>query len=341
MELKPAVYIHGAGVVTPAGWGMGAFRTAVAQGTPLPVQGMNRPGWNKPLNVRPVPAPANKPTLFAHARFRRVSPLSQYCGAAAVEALEGLPLALKSGRIGLVFCLQSGPVQYACRFYQETLKDPATASPLVFPETVFAAPASHLAALLGNVPLATTLVGDAGTFLQGVALAADLLTSGDVDAALVVGGEEFNWMHAEAAWLFDHGMVISGGAGALCLAAEPEGAMVSLERVTNAFTYTARRSQRNAADAVRRELPAGAASELLCDSTGTTARATAAEENAWTGWPGTRLSPKRVFGDGIMAAAGWQCAAAFDAIANNGCPAANVSIVGCNQQAIGARFTRA
>ena len=69
----------------------------------------------------------------------------------------------------------SGSVNYSRRFYDETLKDPATASPLVFPETVFNAPASHLAALLGTTAINYTLVGDPGTFLQGIALAADWL----------------------------------------------------------------------------------------------------------------------------------------------------------------------
>jgi len=52
------------------------------------------------------------------------------------------------------------------------MKDPLTASPLLFPETVFAAPASHAAALLGNTPLVHTLLGDPASFVQGLALAA-------------------------------------------------------------------------------------------------------------------------------------------------------------------------
>jgi len=37
--------------------------------------------------------------------------------------------------------------------YDETLRDPTTASPLFFPETVFNAPASHIAALLGTTAI--------------------------------------------------------------------------------------------------------------------------------------------------------------------------------------------
>jgi hypothetical protein len=39
-----------------------------------------------------------------------------------------------------------------------------------------------------------------------------------------------------------------------------------------------------------------------------------------------------------MAAAAWQCVAACDAVAAGRFAAANVSLVGSNQQAIGARF---
>jgi hypothetical protein len=39
-----------------------------------------------------------------------------------------------------------------------------------------------------------------------------------------------------------------------------------------------------------------------------------------------------------MAAAAWQCAAAIDALHQKRYAAASVSVVGCNQQAIGAHF---
>jgi hypothetical protein len=44
--------------------------------------------------------------------------------------------------------------------------------------------------------------------------------------------------------------------------------------------------------------------------------------------PRPRLSPKRVLGEGLMAAAAWQCVAACDWIAGGKFIAANVSLVG-------------
>src|SRR5207237_6501166 len=111
--------------------------------------------------------------------------------AAALEALGEDASRVSEGRlrVGIVLCVMAGCVSYSRRFYKETLDDPATASPLVFPETVFNAPASHIAALLGTTAITYTLVGDPGTFLHGLALAADWLLSQRVDGCLVVGTE--------------------------------------------------------------------------------------------------------------------------------------------------------
>ena len=51
--------------------------------------------------------------------------------------------------------------------------------------------------------------------------------------------------------------------------------------------------------------------------------------------------PKAVLGEAFVASAGWQCVLACDALRRREFSAANVSVVGANQQAIGARFERA
>ncbi|HEX7569789.1 MAG TPA: hypothetical protein VF492_04735, partial [Verrucomicrobiae bacterium] len=150
------IFVAGLGAVSPAGWNVAALRDALDKGEPLPTQPVVRPGWEKPLQARLVPNPPVRPEFLAHPRLRRTSPITHYAAAAALEAVARLRTnpAAKKFRLGIVVCLQSGCVQYSCRFYDETLKNPATASPLVFPETVYAAPASHVAALLGEVALA-------------------------------------------------------------------------------------------------------------------------------------------------------------------------------------------
>lgn len=337
------VFVSGLGAVSPAGWGVTALRAALTAGQPLPARPIERPGWDKSFHARLVPAPSPRPSFLTHPRFRRASPLTHYVAAAALEALNqatNTPAHVR--RVGLVVCLQSGCVQYSQRFYQEVLEAPATASPLLFPETVFAAPASHVATLLGEVPLVHSLVGDPATFLQGMALVADWLLEGRIEVGLVVGAEESNWLRADAIWHFDHGSISSAGAGCVCLTLDQETSLgVELGTLTDAYTYLSNRSRAQAAKTMRQQLPAGSANELLCDGLQGCRRLDAAELAAWEAWPGPRLSPKKVLGEGLMAASAWQCVAACDALARGAFNTAAVSVVGCNQQAIGARFVRA
>ena len=114
-----------------------------------------------------------------------------------------------------------------------------------------------------------------------------------------------------------------------------------LKAITDAHPYCARQNQTQAAQAMRSQLGKNSVGELLCDGIGTSPRADAAERAAWIDWGGARVSPKRFLGEGMMAAAAWQCVAACDALAEKKFTAANVSLVGSNQQAIGARFVRA
>jgi 3-oxoacyl-(acyl-carrier-protein) synthase len=331
------IYVCGCGAVSPAGWDIQSLTRALAADTPLEVQSLERPGWEKKLRVRAVPAPAARPAFLAHPRLRRSSPITHYAACALLESLAPLPPD-PGRRVGLVVCLQSGCVQYTHRFFSEALADPATASPLLFPETVFAAPASHLAALLENTPLVTTLLGDPATFAQGLDLAADWLRQERVDLAVVVGAEEINWLRADALWHLEHAAIMSGGAGAVALCRRPEFSTgVELADITKPQTYCAAKSRLRAARAMRDELQPRE-SELLCDGLSGGGRANAAEIAAWRDWSGARLSPKTILGEGLMAAAAWQCAAACSLVAEGRFPAALVSLVGCNQQSIGVRF---
>src|SRR6266511_2316719 len=211
MNAAGQIFIHGIGAVSPAGWGVLPLREALAKGEPLPVKELARPGWTRSLRVRPVPPPSPRPNFLSHARLRRTSPITQYAVAAALEALGEDAACVSNGslRLGILFCAMTGCVNYSRRFYDETLNDPATASPLVFPETVFNAPASHLAALLGTTAVNYTLVGDPGTFLQALALAADWLLSESVDGCLVIGAEEMDWLTADAQRLFTRKIIPS------------------------------------------------------------------------------------------------------------------------------------
>ena len=337
------VFVHGIGAVSPAGWGVPALRAALKSGQALPRRELLRPGRSRPIAVLTVPAPVPKPTFLSHPRLRRSSAISQYAAGAVIEALGGNTGNTAAGvaRLGIVLCVMNGCVAYSRRFYDETLRDPATASPLVFPETVFNAPGSHLAALLGTPAINYTLVGDPGTFLQGLALGAQWLEQKEVDGCLVVGAEETDWTTADAFRLFSRKVVLAEGAGALYLRREPAEGAAELRCVTSPRLFFDAPSRAAAALEMRKDFVECGPAELLCDGQQDVERFDAEEREAWTDWPGARLSPKRTLGEGLTAATAWQCVAALDRMALGHYSAANVSVVGCNQQAIGARFVAA
>jgi hypothetical protein len=337
------MFVDGIGAVSPAGWGVAALRAALEKNLPLPVQPLARPGWEKPLFVRPVPPPASRPASFAHPRLRRAGSITQFTMAAALEALGETVSLVQSGamRLGIIVGMMAGCVNYSRRFYEEILKDPATASPLIFPETVFNASASHLAAFLNSNAICYTLVGDDGAFLQGIALAVQWLADDKVDACLVIGAEETDWIVADALKLFHPNAVHGAGAGAILLKKDSgSGTGVELAAITDSFPFTQRQTRAVAAARMRSQLPPGSKNELLCASTQQLPRLDAAESQAWSDWTGIRVAPRAILGEAFLAATAWQCVAACDVIRQNQFAVANVSVVGANQQAIGARFSK-
>lgn len=338
------IFVRGIGAVSPAGWGVAALRRELHKGARVSLRELPCPGGSPPLRAQGVPPPPARLAFAAHPRMRRTSPIGQYAVGAALEALAGNGQSEQvkgRERLGIVYCAMSGCVNFSRRFYDETLKDPTTASPVLFPETVFNAPASHLAAVLGTPEINYTLVGDPGTFLQGLALAADWLLSNRVESCLVVGAEELDWLVAKAFGLFDRQGIISEGAAALYLRRDGDAAgAVELQAVSQAHLFFNQRQRVQAARQARAEIGGAQQNALLCDGIQGIRRLDLAENEAWRDWTGARLSPKRVFGEAFVAAAAWQCVAAIDALNQLGYTSATVSVVGCNQQAIAARFGR-
>lgn len=335
------IFVCGCGAVSPAGWGVLPLHSALARGEPIPTQTLARPGLEKPLRIRTVPPPERRPAFFTHPRLRRAGVITQHTVAAALEALGDDAAKVQSGslRLGIVVCTMAGSVAYSRRFYEEVLREPATASPLVFPETVFNAPASHLAAYLETPVTGYTLVGDDGTFLQGLAVATDWLLENRADGVVVIGTEEADWIVTEAMGLFQRTVIHGAGAGAVYLRKEKASApCAELAGITDSFLFTQNQSRTEAAQKMRKQLPPGKPGELLCASAQENLRAAAAENLAWHDWSGHRLAPKPVLGEAFAASVAWQCIAACEEIGSGRFSAVNVSVVGANQQAIGARF---
>lgn len=339
------ILVRGLGAVSPAGWGVPDLRAALEKNLPLPGSPLGRPGREQPLLVRTIPPPATRPAFLAHPRLRRASPAAQHVVAAALEAMGDEAERVQQGevRLGVIVSIMAGCVAYSRRFYEEAVRDPRTASPLIFPETVFNAPASHLAAYLGSPSINYSLVGDDGTFLQGLALAAQWLDQGQVDACVVVGTEELDWIVADAVRHFSRKSVHTAGAGAIYLKRHVAGpqpdttGIVELASITESFLFTINQPRAEATRRMRAQLSPGRADALFL-GTQNIARLDAAEVAAWADWSGPRFAPKQVLGEAFNASAAWQCVAACDAVGSGHFPATVVSVVGANQQAIGARF---
>jgi hypothetical protein len=334
--------VRGCGVVSPAGWGLAPFHQALTTKSEIPSKPITRPGSTHNCQGRAVPVPTPRPALLSHPRLRRASAISHYATAAAIEALGENLAAVQTGkeRLGLVLCVTSGCVTYTRRFYDDVIKAPATASPLLFPETVFNAPASHIAAVLGTTSPSCTILGDQGTFLNGLGLAAEWLTSGIVDACVVVGAEELDWLRAYAIDLLDSKLVVSEGAGAICLTLSPNPSSgVEVGAISDPHLFIEGESRLGAISKARDQLgPLDAGAELF-DGLQGSPKTDRDEAAVWADWTGPRCSPKLIFGEALMASSAWQCLAAIDAV-SRGSRTAVVSVAGCNEQAIMGRFDR-
>ncbi|MEO8438925.1 MAG: beta-ketoacyl synthase N-terminal-like domain-containing protein [Spartobacteria bacterium] len=192
-------------------------------------------------------APAAIAEAARHPRLRRSSAISRFAVVAGLSALRDAGLALdeaSAARTALVFAISNGGVIYTKRFYHEIVySGAAAASPLLFPETVFNAPASHLAAILGITGASYTLVGDGAVGILALKMAEDLMANPELDRCLVVGAEEADWLLCDAyrKWRLlraeppiepfaepARGMILSEGAGALLLTREGD---LALEQI--------------------------------------------------------------------------------------------------------------
>lgn len=310
-----SITVAGMGAVSPAGWDAAALANAVAAGQPLPTQDDARPGRAQPFRVRRVPQPCPHRDLLAHPRLRRADALSVFAVAAALEAVGADRAAVQSGelRLGVVFCTLAGGLAYTRRFYEGVLQNPATASPMLFPETVFNAPASHIAAVLGARGLNYTLVGGPGMVAQALATAAAWMLAGEADAGLVVAAEGLDWLTADGHRLFSRGVIAAEGAGALYLKFEAD----ELPRPVLAAIDlpAAPGNPGQGTRAAKAGLDSEATASLLCDSQVGASALDRKISAGWRGWPGPRLSPLKVLGHALTAGAAWQCVAAVDALA--------------------------
>jgi 3-oxoacyl-(acyl-carrier-protein) synthase len=361
-----SLHIAGMGWVTPLGSGVDEVwnrllndETAVAEPLSSPL------GRDYPVFRVPASALAKAP---AHPRLRRSSAISRFAATAGLEALASANVKLDpevAKRTALVFAVSNGGVIYTKRFYHDIVETGAqAASPLLFPETVFNAPASHLAAILGITGASYTLVGDGAVGLLALKMAEDLLLDDALDYCLVVGAEEADWLLCDAyhKWRLlrsaapiepfqepPRGTILSEGAGAILLSMEGRAPArpMSIEKISSGTNFVHQREAIAAAEKVFAELSAPPPDLVSASANGTfidRAERAAIDKHS----PSTRVyAVKRALGESVGASSLWQTIAAAQILQTQ--PSARSTgsgrqqsavVLGCglNQQVAGLRL---
>jgi 3-oxoacyl-(acyl-carrier-protein) synthase len=326
--------IAGMGWITPLGAGLDQVWERLLRGEEARAEQITGECNDQSYTVFRVPDSALT-SLAPHPRLRRVSLISRFAAAAGLEALGNIPVKLDSKlaeKTALIFAISNGGVIYTKRFYRDIVESgPQAASPILFPETVFNAPASHLAAILGITGATYTLVGDGAVGLLAMKMAEDVMANDAVDRCLVVGAEEVDWLLCDAyrRWRllrleapiepFDNipkGMILSEGAGAVLLAREG-----SLEiRGTRGGRYGHRRTEIETG--LKRILSEFAEAEndlVIASANGTFVDQ--AESRALLEFPGAVVyTPKPALGESVGAGGLWQVIVASQALRHQEMP---------------------
>lgn len=328
-----SLIIKGLGAVSPAGWGVESLMQALHENTTIEKNHVSRPRIDGGDLVTPVYAvPSNPlPALWGrHPRMRRVSPISKFLVAAALEALgpERLELCLQGKwRVAIMFCTVNGCVQYSNRFFSEALADPALASPILFPETVFNAPASHLAAVIGSTSINDSLLGDDAELFTALQIAEELFDRDDADGCLVIGAEEIDWLSAEAMSLYHKKLYGAEGAGALYLEKTGEGIAIISPTV---IPYHGNQQQAMMSsvlpETIDRMIPIVTSLRGISRIDRTEAALLATHQSAL-------ISPRIQFGEGLSAATAQQFVIAAEWIKRGHSKDCAVLTMGSNEQA--------
>jgi len=338
------VFITGAGCITPLGAGLDEVWDAILAGTPAPVRELPGPPGRKPHFAASIP-PKLVDAVARNPRLRRSSNISLFAAAAALMALRDAGLDPASpGKCALIFAVSDGGVIYTRKFYDQVVRE-GSGSPLLFPETVYNAPASHVAALLGLDGITYTLVGDASAGLAALGLGVQLLASGQVDHCLIAGAEEADWVLCEAyrQWRLssptgrvgaNRGALIADGAAAIVLSRQ---GVYKLQSVSTGVPFF-RQSEAAAslAAALGQLPPSTAPSRAIGSANGTFVdRAERAAIEAAYG-PVSTIFPKASLGDPFGASALMQVICGVQSLRRDPAGSILVPVIGLNHQAAAA-----
>jgi len=365
--------IRGMGWITPLGADIADVWSKLLEGKEATAETIS-----SPISPRTYQAFRIAESVAAHPRLRRSSAISRFAVAAGLAALKdaGFDSQRDAARTALIFATSNGGVIYTKRFYHDIVASGAqSASPLLFPETVFNAPASHLSAILGITGASYTVVGDGAIGLLALKMAEDLMQNEALEFCLVVGAEEADWLLCDAyrKWRLlrktppvepfltsPKGMILSEGGGAIVIG---RGGTIEIEKVAAGGNYPRQKDAAEILGRVFAELGSNRADIIVASANGTFIDL--AERDALLRiFPGALVyTMKPALGESVGASAIWQVIVAAQALLTHQVPpvlhsraesplqtfsatmtndsmrTAVVSACGLNQQVAGLRLT--
>jgi Beta-ketoacyl synthase, N-terminal domain len=339
--------IAGMGWVTPLGRGLEPVWKAICQGEPGDVSQLENPISKRLLPVLRVPDDLVRDSATLP-RLRRSSLISHFAVAAACDAAASAGMTPeKLARTALVLAVSDGGVTYTRRFYADVVeRGEGAGSPVLFPETVYNAPASHVAARLGLQGEVLTLVGDAAAGVAAIRTGCELLTAGEADYCLIIAAQELDWITCEAysRWGLikddcSRASVFSEGAAAIVLAREPGECRVSATHP--GFSCSTEKDLEEHLDTVLEELLLGS-QVSVCISCASGTRLDFAEKNCLAKrLPAARvLTPKSILGESLACSTLQQVITGALALKDTGDGNALVTTIGYNRQVAGLILTR-
>jgi len=335
--------IAGLGWVTPLGMGLDEVWTRIAAGDAAEIKTATNPETGRTHPYAPVPLKMVE-SVGRNPRMRRSSSISYFAVAAGLAALENAGLAITpetAAKTALVFAISSGGVIYTRKFYEQIVKQGANAaSPLLFPETVYNAPASHLAAHLGINGASYTLVGDSSVGLAALKFGEQLLAMGNLDRVVVVGSEEMDWVLCEAYrdWRLTRpdpagksGALLAEGAAAVVLAREGS---IDVPVIHPGVPFFRRSEAASAFDRAIAETLAGRSVDIVIGGANGSFVDRIERAAIAAHCPDAEcIFPKLALGEALGAGALMQVVAGALAMRHRGKTSALVSSIGFNQQA--------
>lgn len=190
------ILVTGLGMVTHLGWDTPTVWRRLCAGESGIQSSIESPVTKKQFRCARVEE-FQVDEIVPSGRTRRSSAVSHFAVGAGALALRDAKLAAHP-RIGVIVAVSMGGVVYSRRFHNEFIQGGGrNVSPMLFPETVYNAPASHIASVLGLTGLNYTVIGDFCSSTTAIAMALDFLRAGMLDQCLVVATEELDWIVIE------------------------------------------------------------------------------------------------------------------------------------------------